>query len=332
MSRQRQQGAGLIELMIALLIGSVLTTALIGFYLQSARDFRYQQAVTQVQETGRFTTHFLADQLKRAGFWGFAWEASFEGSFTSADDQLIDEARAGYSDRLGPLPIWSGPSPCKSPGCALVPTNYRASSAAPASDALMLRYADTSDAGGATLHLASKGACLQLSLNEVNDCGAVNGAKPRELWSYRALAFAVRQICEDGQGRRTACTGAFETARPALYMGVLTESTYRMTEVAPGVELLRLEWGLDTNADGRPDRVATGALSSEQARQAVSATLFVVVQSAPLDRSLLRAQPTLRLGEVFYAPPEDSRVRRVFSTTVALGNVQSRRAFGEVAP
>ncbi|MCM2132214.1 PilW family protein [Larsenimonas rhizosphaerae] len=337
MNARSQQGATLIELMITLLVGSLLMTGLVTFYLQSARDFHYQQALSQVQETGRFTTHFLADHLKRAGFWGHAWQAEFAGSFTASDGLLSAPARAGYTSGAGPLPVWSGESPCLEPGCSLLPAAYQATAASPMSQALALRYADASSSGGADITLASTGNCLQLDLpDETPGCGALANQVPRTLWAYRALFFAVRQLCVNVAGQRVGCGSTGAQAVPALYMGVLGSGGYRMNEIAPGVELLHLEWGLDDTGDGLPNRLVSGsntvALSLDEWRRAVSVQLYVVVQSEPLNIPDNHASPVLRLGQVSYTPPRDNRVRRVFSTSVSLGNLRYRRGFIEGAP
>ena len=337
MNARRQQGATLIELMITLLIGSLLMTGLVAFYLQSARDFRYQQALSQVQETGRFTTHFLADHLKRAGFWGYAWQAEFTDSLAAPDAFLSAQARAGYDAIAGPLPVWSGAYPCLETRCSVLPATYQATGASPVSQALALRYADASSSGGADITLASTGNCLQLNLpNETPGCDALANQMPRTLWAYRALFFAVRQLCVDATGQRAGCSATGALAVPALYMGVLSSSGYRMSEVAPGVELLHLEWGLDDTGDGLPNRLVSGSntasMSLDEWHKAVSVQLYVVVQSEPLNTPVSRVPALLRLGQVSYTPPSDNRVRRVFSTSVSLGNLRYRRDFSEEAP
>lgn len=63
-----QQGISLIELMVGLLIGAFVMTALTGFFAQNKRTYAYQQAQASQQEHLRILTLVLGNSLRQAGY------------------------------------------------------------------------------------------------------------------------------------------------------------------------------------------------------------------------------------------------------------------------
>lgn len=62
-----QSGFSLIELMIATVIGLLLTSAMLSAYVASARTYQLQDAMSEVQERGRFAIHALLKDLRQSG-------------------------------------------------------------------------------------------------------------------------------------------------------------------------------------------------------------------------------------------------------------------------
>ena len=65
----RHRGLTLIELTISLLLGSIFTLAIVEVYLHSKRQFAAEEALTRLQENGRFALHLLKRELTHAGFY-----------------------------------------------------------------------------------------------------------------------------------------------------------------------------------------------------------------------------------------------------------------------
>jgi type IV pilus assembly protein PilW len=63
----RQQGFSLVELMVALILGLLVTLAAVGLFNTNQRSFQLQMALSEVQETGRFTLDYIARDLRKAG-------------------------------------------------------------------------------------------------------------------------------------------------------------------------------------------------------------------------------------------------------------------------
>ncbi|EPJ54658.1 MAG: hypothetical protein OFPI_06210 [Osedax symbiont Rs2] len=65
---QKQTGFSLIELMIAMLLGVFLIGGLISVFIASSQNYRVQQALTQVQDKGRFAVKKMREDVQQAGF------------------------------------------------------------------------------------------------------------------------------------------------------------------------------------------------------------------------------------------------------------------------
>lgn len=66
-SRQSQQGFTLVELMISSVIGLLLTTAMLAAFVASSRTYQLQDAMSEVQEDGRFAMNILMRDLRQSG-------------------------------------------------------------------------------------------------------------------------------------------------------------------------------------------------------------------------------------------------------------------------
>lgn len=66
----KQTGVSLIELMIALVIGLILTSGAIQIFISSKATFRMETALSRLQETGRFIVDVMAKEIRMAGYNG----------------------------------------------------------------------------------------------------------------------------------------------------------------------------------------------------------------------------------------------------------------------
>ena len=65
-----QSGFTLVELMVALVLGLILTGGVINIYISSKQTYRMQDNQSRLQENGRFALQFLAKDLRMAGYMG----------------------------------------------------------------------------------------------------------------------------------------------------------------------------------------------------------------------------------------------------------------------
>ena len=68
MSRRRQRGLSLIELMIAMLLGLIAIAAVFNMYQGTTRSARFTEGLQSMQESGRFGVSVLQRGLRLAGY------------------------------------------------------------------------------------------------------------------------------------------------------------------------------------------------------------------------------------------------------------------------
>ncbi|WP_240906019.1 PilW family protein [Thiorhodococcus mannitoliphagus] len=67
-TRESQVGFSLVELMVAITVGLFLTAGLLQIYLGSKQSYRVTDAISRLQENGRFALEYLARDIRQAGF------------------------------------------------------------------------------------------------------------------------------------------------------------------------------------------------------------------------------------------------------------------------
>ena len=89
----RQKGLSLVELMVAMVLGLLITAAVIQLFLTNRQTFNLQQGIASVQEQGRFAVDFLSKEVMGAGYGNVAAPIKFsttEGDEGSEDGTLHD--------------------------------------------------------------------------------------------------------------------------------------------------------------------------------------------------------------------------------------------------
>lgn len=64
---RREAGFSLVELIVALALGLLVTLAAVGLFTTNQRTFQLQMALSEVQEGGRFALDYIARDLRRVG-------------------------------------------------------------------------------------------------------------------------------------------------------------------------------------------------------------------------------------------------------------------------
>jgi type IV pilus assembly protein PilW len=68
--RRGSAGFGLVEILIALVLGMVLTIGMINVFLSSKQAYRTQDALSVIQENGRYVMEVLSRTIRMAGYQG----------------------------------------------------------------------------------------------------------------------------------------------------------------------------------------------------------------------------------------------------------------------
>ncbi|MEM1090247.1 MAG: PilW family protein [Pseudomonadota bacterium] len=374
-SVRQARGFGLIELMIALLLGIVVMGGVAQVFYSTSQSYRAQQALSRVQESGRFAIEILKPRLRPAGRTNFCvarlqtnevldngapgYEAAiynpnlpvvgFEFNGTDLDDNYALPATLGtgavnagdYSTAFGALAI---------PQAAV-------DNAVPGSDVLIIKYAEPVDQVTACGYDA---ASADLNLNFPVDCGTTPAApysqtELDELFPRGGLVMVTDcntggdlfQRTNDGSAAFSLNDGGTTPGnlgaglsrsyndeaqvlpfhsimffigvnaggQPALFqMDYGTDATPE--EIIEGVENMQLLFG---ELDGlgnvtylEPHLVTTPA-------NIVSMRVSLLLRSTN-NADLETDDQTYNLNGTTVDPVDDSRLRQVFFTTVAVRN------------
>ena len=67
--RSRSQGFSLIELMVALVIGSLLIAGTVFVYVQSRNSYGVNETVARLQETARYAMSVVEPDIRMSSYW-----------------------------------------------------------------------------------------------------------------------------------------------------------------------------------------------------------------------------------------------------------------------
>lgn len=320
---RRSQGLSLIELMVALTIGSLLIIGAVTVYVQSRTTYAINETVARLQENARYAMSTLEPDIRLANFWGLVNDpVLISGTVGNAPIPVIgaDDCGAQFPiDLRRPIEGSNGLYPL---ACAEGPAG---SAAAPDADMVIVRHADEQSALPSAQRLQvyssfERGASRVFQDNAAPGPMTVDPVYgPRtEVRDLVARAYYVSQ----GSLQRP---GLPSLRRQNLIAG----PDVRDEEIMPGVEDLQVQFGIepgtDLNSDGIAD-VFTGlatryvdpddpALATEQI---VAVRLWIRVRAENPEVGF-RDNRTYTYADVSFTP-NDSFRRLLVSRTIQLRN------------
>ncbi len=297
-----QQGITLVELMVAMSLGLVITAGVISIYVQGGRAAFQDDTYARLQENGRFAMLEMAEDLKMTDFWGEMIDpAGIITALAAGEDcdiNLLDGATAIQYNNSSSTTTSSNFDETAD-GCPALMGAIRANT-----DILAIKRvsgATTATPVDNVLYLRSNGVIGSL----VNDAATTAPTVGFQDWLYLPRIYYIRNDAVPALCRMNITNLAF-TAVPADGC------------IAEGIEQFHIQFGIDTDIDG----VANQYIANPTAAQidtAVSARLYVLARSAVGDRTYNNTK-TYNLGDVVVGPVNDNFYRRVYSTTVTLRN------------
>jgi type IV pilus assembly protein PilW len=109
-SNFQQRGLTLIELMVAMVLGLMVTGVIINIFLTTNRNFALDEQTGKMQENARYATRLLQHDVRMAGFWGE----------TQLIDQVHSKVRNCLADAseaaLDPESTYVAPASCNGLG------------------------------------------------------------------------------------------------------------------------------------------------------------------------------------------------------------------------
>lgn len=315
-TRSFQHGLSLVELMVAMTIGLLLTAGIGYFYLGSAQTFRSVDDLSRIQESYRYALEFMGVDIRQAGYAGCSNvvaipQPGFAGAQLQPGGHFFAQAVQGFAGAAA----WPGP------GAA--PANY-----VPNTDVLRVMRAGTQGINVTAL-MANNAAAITVAANPavlvagnaavIADCTHVDIFDVSAVGGTTAIFPGAPLQKPYGVGAEVFplidtvyFVGTNPQGVPALYRrmnGAASE------ELVADVENLVLRFGVDTDNNYAADVYqAPGAVANW--RQVVSARVNLVLRGTNL--TAVGVAPCLVEG--VNCAVADNRVRQVATATFGLRN------------
>lgn len=318
---RRQRGLSLVEILISVALGVLLAGGTVSVYLASKRQFLFDDQMARLQENGRYATRLVGRELVHSGFYAGLVPALRPALATVG----VDCASSGWAlDSAVPLDLVNNHTGSGAPTtvASVSLTCVDGASVVPGSDLLALKRT----AARASARQGGPAAGLTPSTVEGWYLKTVAGEAPA--WEkHRATDFLGAAVLPVSEAYWEARAGVIflrtysqapGDGTPALCMEVLAGDAMTVRCLVEGVEDMQVEFGVDDNRDGAPERYTSNP-TEQQVALSRTARVYLLLRS-------LRQLPghrddlTYYLGEKEILPRADGFVRKVFSTTVRLRN------------
>jgi type IV pilus assembly protein PilW len=330
---QRQAGIGLVEIMISLVLGLMVTGAIVQIYLTTKRQNDMQTSLTGRQESARYAAQIIQRDAQMAGFRGCLRDlGTVTNTLNSANTFLYNFGQhvIGF-DNAGGVPA----------SITGVVANTDVLTLRTVDDATITLTADMASnaanpvttAGLAPAPLANGDIAL------VADC---SGATVFQVNAYNAGTGAIEHVTAGTPGNATLNLGRRYAAGAQVFRMRTTTYFIRQSdngtgpalwrrvglqapqELAEGIENMQVLYGEDTDGDQSPDFYRTAAAVTDWNQ--VVALQVALLAAGTQDRVADADTRTFNLlGEVIDPAggdpaASDGRLRRVVTFTVAMRN------------
>lgn len=314
-------GFSLVELMVALVITLILLAGIGQIFLSSKKSFLIQDSLGRMQENGRYAMETLAQDVRRAGFWGGT------ADITAIDDYTPDAVgnKVATEDGTCSDENWArmlshrifGKNDTRA-GYTCLPADTTRKG-----DILVLRYAAPWEIGGVTTpNYQSNQFYLRSSLFEGQ---LFKGSDEPSLPTIDAPGIRTAELVSHGYFIHAASTNdKCPTAGniPSLYRMTLVDDSelkVEAEEIAYGVDNFQVQYGVDTNNDNSVDNYLDAAAAGDAMwDQVIAARIWLLVR-AECPETGYTNDTTYTMAGVDYTPNDHYR-RQPYTSTIRLRN------------
>lgn len=294
-----QQGLSMIELMISLVIGLLITAAVGTVFISGGKNYRDNDRFARMQENGRFAINMIANDLVMASFWG---TLTVFPNITPAISPGTS-CNVTHSPQKSVVVVNSATSVSAASYCIDM-TTFRSGTGT-----IAIKYVDTNSVtSGQAMGKAYLRTAISTGQLILYD-GTAPGTGEAD-WPYIARVYYLRDIPDPNNGSRTI---------PVLARKYLVGASMNNDEtLLDGIEDLHVEVGV--NKQSKTDIIPTyydPAPAVTDMPYVVTARIYVLVRSPEPD--VVPINKTYRLGSK-PVPRNDNYRRKVFTTTVVLRN------------
>lgn len=332
---QNQLGITLIEILIAMLLGAFLLGGVIQIFVNTKQTYRMQESLSRLQENGRFAMEFLTYDIRMAGYLGCMSRVS---SITNTLNNSTD-----YLYNFG-IPIqgnnWNAATSAWLPAAdssIITPLN--------GSDIITIRSVNPNGAtvtqhpggtppGSADLKLSSNPGINDCDIAIVSDCQT---AAVFQITNFNAAnnnntVHNTGTCTPPGPGNATQALGKSYVGAelflaqtisyyirsnpggiPALYR---RRNANTVEELVEGIEQMQILYGVDTDSDNVADRYLT---ANNVTNWNTVASVRISLLARTIDNNITSQSLTYTYNGANITAT-DRRIRRVFTSTIALRN------------
>lgn len=346
--RRCRAGFTLIELMIALVIGTTAVIAALQVYAQGRELYRVNEGVARLQEQGRVALAMIEPDVEMAGYYGFTQSpqvirfvrgANPDVTLATSADLRQSPARPG-----GPLPAPVAGLPGGTHACG---TNFAVDISSPlqaSNNSFVLGPLRTSSCE--PYQRRAQAGTDTLTVRRAETRGAPPEANRLQIYASRNTSLTAQILFADGNAPgpldddhrvQNLVVRTYYVARdsvgqrefPALRVKSLTRSgvgvVFDEDEVMPGIEDLQIQVGIAASgaSDGRATRYVNPDFANLPWSQIVAVRLWLRVR-ADLPEPTFTDSRTYRYADVAYTPSgAESHYRRVLlARTITLRNAR----------
>jgi len=311
-SYKRCSGFTLIELMIALLISTLLTLAVIYLFIASNRAYTESERSARLQENARYAIHTLKYDLDLVNFFGRVRTFSIEsdGSLGDVSSDCTGDAVA-YDHSHSMVAIQSDGSG-NAYGCI--------TDAAPGTTVLVIKHARPLQLATGSVD-SSKTYILTNQevgvLYDGADTPPTSQVPNGMAWEYEVHAYYIRQDAD------SAVPPSLSRKTLQWNGGAMAMQT---EDLVSGIEEMRLLFGVDSSSDGRLDSFLEAATINSSTTfdwdDVGAVKVYLLVRSDEEDHTYTDTKTyNLGAGSPVVSPGDQYR-RAVIHTTVSLRNPQ----------
>lgn len=336
-------GVGLVELMITLVLGALITAGTISLFSANRQSFRLQDNLAQAQESGSFALDFIARDIRRAGYPGekdnnfAAFHVDVAATATRNDvvdtrARTINGAVVNVNFVDDQLAIVFKPDPFLTTDCNGTTTVGGTLLTAMGADIFVsnrywVREINPQPAAGPDRELVCQGFLLTTADDPVTNVKQL--VATAAIGTPQALASGVESF-QVMYGIDTTfaadltvpgCSAApLNPMLPTMYVhGGLLVNAFAYNRKAPSGAAGNCDKPFGAVAMVRSVRIALLVRTPATVDATVPATREYTLLNRTLTNSAAPVAPAVN-----FPPIADGRVRRLFLTTVALRNIERR--------
>jgi type IV pilus assembly protein PilW len=318
----KQSGMTLVELLVALAIGSFLMIGAVQVYNQSRQAFTINESIARVQETAQFAMDTVEADLRMASNWGrHSRGVAIEGRSLLGNanpDGLAEPATCGVGWALDLANPVAGSNNNYTLACGATGTGGAQAN----SDVVTTRRATV-------LPTALDASRLQIQTTRVQGAIFDDGNMPG---GFTALDSETHDLLVKSYYVAASSTliPGVPTLRRKSLVSVGGAPAIVDQEVAPGVENMQLQFGVDVDDDNTVDRyvnpghaiLTPGAAGFIPGSRVITARIWLVVRGITIETGI-QDNVNYAPGDVALGTYNDSFRRMMVSKTILLRNART---------